>query len=263
MARNKQGKAPSKIKYAPPKRFSLNFNDPSVVKLIEGLPKGLFAVLANENARYTAFHASTSGLALPYGSRISFHTGCYVVDSSNKAVMGINPDEDWVQIMGDDHKFPPHMSIKLLALMYKHDLDIIVPLCFKRSFPPAPVVYNLGEDGLPYHLNLVDYPDGGLVEVYCAGTAGMIIRQRVLRKMQAENDLPFFQLGGEHWGEDLDFCRRARTHGFKVHCDLDMPLGHILNTCIWPQRDDNGAEGTGEWGCFYEHNEQGGYFLKL
>ena len=255
MARSKSGKAPNKVVAAPPKRFKLNFDDPAVIKLVESLPKGIVAVLANENARYTSFHASMSGLALPFGSRISFHTGCYVVDSSNRAVMGMNPDEDWVMLMGDDHKFSPAMGIKLLSLMYKHDLDIIVPLCFKRSFPPRPVIYNLGEDGQPYHIDLNDYPEGGLIEVYCAGTAGMIIRQRVLRKMREENDFPFFQLGGEHWGEDLDFCRRARNHGFRVWCDLDEPLGHIVNTTLWPTRRD-------AWGCQYEFNEQGGFFLE-
>jgi len=257
MARSKQGKAPHKVKYSKPKRWTLDFNNPEVVELVENLPKGILAVLANENARYTSFHAAMSGLVLPFGSRIAFHTGCYVVDSSNRAVMGINNDEDWIMLMGDDHKFPPHMAIKLLALMYKHDLDIIVPLCFKRSFPPSPVLYDLGADGLPYHLDLANHPEGGLIEVYCAGTAGMIIRRRVLDKMRAAGDIPFFQLGGEHWGEDLDFCRRAREHGFKIHADLDMPLGHIVNTCLWPTNKE------GEWGCDYEFNEQGGFFLKL
>ena len=256
MARSKSGKHPSKIKYAAPKRFTLNFQDPAVVELIESLPHGIVAVLANENARYTTFHASMSAMALPFGSRLAFHTGCYVVDSSNRAVQGMAPDEDWLMLMGDDHQFPPHMAIKLLALMYKHDLDIIVPLCFKRSFPPAPVIYDLGEDGLPYHCDLGKYPDGGLVEVYCAGTAGMVIRRRVVDKMKEEGDTPYFQLGGEHWGEDLDFCRRARNHGFKVWCDLDMPLGHIVNACLWPQQDDEG-----NWGCQYEFNQQGGFFL--
>ena len=258
MARSKQGTAPNKVKFAPPKRFRLNFEDPNVIKLIESLPQGVVAVLANESARYTTFHASMSALALPYGSRLSFHTGCYVVDSSNRAVEGLNPDEDWLMLMGDDHQLPPHLAIKLLALMYKHDLDIVVPLCFKHSFPPAPVIYDLGADGLPDPVELALHPGGGLIEVYCAGTAGMIIRQRVFNKMREEGDIPFFQLGGEHWGEDLDFCRRARSHGFKVWCDLDMPLGHIVNTCLWPQIDDNG-----DWGCEYEFHQQGGFWLKI
>jgi hypothetical protein len=150
------------------------------------------------------------------------------------------------------------MAIKLLAQMYKNDLDIVVPLCFKRSFPPAPVIYDLGEDGLPYHVDLKGHPDGGLIEVYCAGTAGMIIRKRVIDKMKESGDIPYFQLGGEHWGEDLDFCRRARAHGFAVHCDLDMPLGHIVNATLWPKQNLDGA-----WGCEYDFNHQGGFFLEI
>ncbi len=256
MSRSKQGTAPNKVKYAPPKRFSLNFEDPAVIKLIEGLPQGIMAVLANENARYTSFHASCAGLAMPYGSRIAFHTGCYVVDSSNRAVQGMREDEDWIMLMGDDHVFPPHMVIKLLAQMYKHDLDIIVPLCFKRSFPPKPVIYKRGEDGYPYFIDLNEYPEGGLIEVDTAGTAGMIIRQRVFQTMKKNDPGPMFRLGGEQWGEDLDFCRRARLQGFSVWCDLDMPLGHIINATLWPQKTEEG------WGCEYEFGQQGGFWLR-
>lgn len=263
MARSKSGKAPHNVNYAKPKKFSLDPTDPAVIQLVEALPKGTVSVLANENARYTLFHAAMASMVLPAGSRISFHTGCYVVDSSNRAVKGVlqphndGTESDWLMLFGDDHAFAPQLAIKLLALMYKYDLDIIVPLCFKRSFPPAPVLYDLGEDGLPYHVDLSAHPQGGLIEVYCAGTAGMIIRKRVLEKMLEEDDIPWFQLGGEHWGEDLDFCRRARSHGFKVWADLDMPLGHIINTTLWPTRQGD------EWGCEYEFNSQGGFFLKL
>lgn len=261
MARNKDGKAPNKpakTKYAPPRRFSFDPNDPHIIKLIEALPKGLFSVLANENARFTAFHSSTASLILPYGSRISFHTGCYVVDSSNRAIMGMKPDEDWIMLMGDDHMFPPHLVIKLLAQMYRDDLDIIVPHCFKRSFPPAPVLYYLDEKtNLPHPVDLADYPEGGLIEVDYAGSAGMVIRKRVIDTMNREGDIPIFQLGGEKWGEDLDFCRRAKEHGFRVWADLDMPLGHIVNTTLWPTLQG------GEWGCEYDFNLQGGFFLKL
>jgi hypothetical protein len=260
MARNKKGQSPrKKVGYAPPRRFSLDLQDKNMLKLIETLPKGLFAILANENARFTQFHAATAQLVMPYGSRISFHTGCYVVDSSNRAIGGLKKgEEDWICLMGDDHSFPPHMVIKLLTLMYKNDLDIIVPLCFKRSFPPAPVIYDLNpETGYPRHIDLSKYPEGGLIEIDYAGSAGMIIRDRVIAKMYEEGDIPIFQLGGEQWGEDLDFCRRAKKHGFRVWCDLDMPLGHIVNTTLWPTLSD------GEWGCQYEFNQQGGFFLGL
>ena len=87
------------------------------------------------------------------------------------------PQEDWIMFMGDDHAFPPNLALKLLALMYRDDLDIIAPVCFKRDFPPTPVLYKYGEmkpgvdlskyaydeneDKVLYPLNLNAFPDGG------------------------------------------------------------------------------------------------------
>lgn len=228
------------------------------------------AILANESARYTIFHAATMGLILPTGSRYGFHTGCYVVDSCNRACATLRANEEWIMFMGDDHTFPPNFALKLLALMYKDDLDIIVPVCFKRDFPPTPVLYKYGpkqpgvdihkyaydekEDRWLYPLNLNAYPEGGLIEVDGAGSAGMIVRRRVLEKMEP----PWFRLGVGHWGEDLDFCRRAQDIGFKIFADLDMSLGHIINTVIWPERTTDK-----QWGCQYDHGNKGGFFLTL
>lgn len=254
--------------FTPTRKFKSDPNTEDIVKLVQSLPKGLFSILCNENARYTAFAAATTSLILPQGSRTSWHTGCYVVDSCNRAVMGMNTDEDWICFMGDDHVFSPFMMLQLLGQMYKHDLDVIVPVCFRRSFPPVPVLYTWADDVVEaqdagtkawYELNLDDYPDGGLVEVDAAGSAGMIVRQRVLKKMIDEEKLPFFELGVGQWGEDLHFCWKVKEMGFKIWADLDVPLGHMVNTCLWPKR----SEDTGEWACQYDFNTQGGITLAL
>ena len=279
MARSKQGTAPNRPKpqktrqtaYLPP-RESKDFDttDPRLQELCERLPSGTVAVLANESARYTVFQAACMGLLLPLGSRFSFHTGCYVVDSCNRAISSIRiPEDDWIMFMGDDHVFPPNLALKLLALMYKDDLDVIAPLCFKRDFPPTPVLYRLGDpkDGLDmskyaydayskkvlYPINLNAFPEGGVIEVDGAGSAGMIVRTRVLAKIEP----PWFRIGDGQWGEDLDFCRRAQMAGFKIHADLDMSLGHIVNTSIWPTLTEEG------WACQYDFGNKGGFALAI
>ncbi len=233
--------------------------------MAEKLPNGLFAIVCNENARYTAFHGACASLILPPGSRISFHTGCYVVDSCNRSIIGMNDDEDWLCLMGDDHVFPPQFVLKLLTQMYANDLDIIAPICFRRSFPPQVVLYTYTENpespigGLWYPIELKAYPEGGLIEVDACGSAGMIVRRRVLEKIEAEGKTPWFELGVGQWGEDLFFCKKAKDCGFKIHADLDMSLGHILNTALWPVRHQDG----GHWGCQYDFNTQGGFVLEL
>jgi hypothetical protein len=250
-------------------RHRFDPNVPAVREIMQTLPPGLFSVVANESARYTSFLGNVLAMVMPFKSRFSIHTGCYVVDSCNRAFMGLDPQEDWIMLMGDDHGFPPELILKLLAHMYQKDLDIIVPVCFKRDFPPTPVLYKYGdapkdaaedfaydekEQRALFPIDLNDYPNGGLIEVDGAGSAGMVVRRRVVEAMEP----PWFRLGVGHWGEDLDFCRRAQELGFKIHADLDMSLGHIVNTTIWPTRNQQG-----EWSCRYDFGSQGGFILGL
>jgi hypothetical protein len=253
-----------RLGYVPTRKYKIDPYQDQIRELAEALPKGLFAIVCNENARYTAFHGACASLILPPGSRISFHTGCYVVDSCNRSFEGMNPDEDWICLMGDDHVFPPEFMLRLLAHMYDNDLDVIVPTCFKRSFPPDPVLYEYLDkgDGIDRWLSIDmnEYPKGGLIEVDAAGSAGMIVRKRVIDKMRKEGKTPFFELGGNSQaGEDLWFCKKVRDLGFKIHADLDSSLGHILNAALWPVRHKE----AGVWGCQYDFNTQGGFVLEL
>lgn len=254
----------NQVGYVPTRKYHVDPFIESIRKVAESLPHGLFAIVCNENARYTAFHGSCASLILPPGSRISFHTGCYVVDSCNRSILGMDVNEDWICLMGDDHVFHPEFVLRLLVQMYEKDLDIIAPTCFRRSFPPEPVVYmhEEPEEGQPdkwYPVKLADHKEGGLIEVDAVGSAGMIVRSRVFKEMEKHDRLPFFELGVGQAGEDLAFCKKAKDLGFRVWADLDSSLGHILNTALWPVRSTE----TGVWGCQYDFNTQGGFVLEL
>jgi hypothetical protein len=253
-----------KVDYVPTRKYKVDPYVESIRSVAESLPHGLFAIVCNENARYTAFHGSCASLILPPGSRMSFHTGCYVVDSCNRSVDGMDENEDWICFMGDDHVFPPEFVLRLLVQMYQKDLDMIVPVCFRRSFPPEPVLYDYqkpdpGQPDLWYPIKMSKYPKGGLIQVDAAGTAGMIVRRRVFEKMREKNLLPYFELGVGQAGEDLNFCKKAGELGFNVWADLDSSLGHVLNAALWPVRQQE----TGIWGCQYDFNTQGGFVLEL
>jgi hypothetical protein len=229
-------------------------------ELLERLPAGKVAVMSGENARYTLFHASLASLIIPQDSRFDFLQGCYVVDSSNQAIARMFPQEDWIMFMGDDHVFPPWFVLNLLTKMYHYDFDILAPLCFRRSFPPSPVVFKLqerdeetGRETL-VPITLDDHPEGGIIQVDAVGSAGMIVRRRVLEGMKP----PWFRLGGEmQEGEDIYFCRSVREAGFKIHVDLGVGLGHIINATLWPKRTDQG------WGVQYDFGGRGGFFMPL
>ena len=135
--------------------------------------------------------------------------------------------------MGTDHV----MDFDLLQRLLSHDVDVVVPLCLKRSPPYDPVVYSHQNEQGEY-VGYYDLPEHGLVEVHAAGSAGMLIRRRVL---DAFEDPVFESHGGLN--EDLSFCAKVREGGFQIYCDVDARLGHISEISVWPElRDD------GEWG---------------
>ena len=45
--------------------------------------------------------------------------------------------------------------------------------------------------------------------------------------------MPYFETYGKQ-NEDLEFCRKIRNAGFKIHCDTGAHLGHIAQVIVWP-----------------------------
>lgn len=185
---------------------------------------GTVGVIAQETGRYTAFSISLSALQKPEGSYERWVMGTYPAEASNELARDFHGD--WLWLMGDDHAFAPDILMRLLA----HNVDIVSPLCLSRRTPFNP--YSFGDRASQTPIDLDQYPNGGLVEVEAAGSAGMLIRRHVL---EAIGD-PWFVHHPD--GEDIHFCDRARARGFNVHVDLDTPLGHITTTVLWPTRID-------------------------
>ena len=132
---------------------------------------------------------------------------------------------DWLWVLGTDHV----MNFDLLERLLSHDVDVVVPLCLKRSPPYDPVVYSHQNEKGQY-VGYTDLPEHGLVPVHAAGSAGMLIRRHVLDTFE---DPVFESHGGLN--EDLHFCAKVRDAGFSIWCDVDAPLGHIGQISVWPR----------------------------
>ena len=109
---------------------------------------------------------------------------------------------------------------------------MVVPLCLQRAPPYLTLAFS-GEDEQANeegtHVHDTDLPSSGLHEVYAAGNAGMLVRKHVLDAIGE----PWFETFGKQ-NEDLEFCRKIREAGFKIHVDLDNLLGHIAQMIVWP-----------------------------
>lgn len=206
---------------------------------MEAPSPGLVGVIAQETSRYTMFSASLTSLDLPEGSAIKWRFGHSIADNCNALVREMYEQEkEWLWLLGDDHTFGPGVLTKLLSW----DVDVIVPLCIMRAPPYLPVIHSgWGPSGRPHRqtVDLDEYPDGGLIGVHSAGSAGMLIRRRVF---DALTD-PWFETGvveGTQLGEDVYFCDKARETGAEIYCDLDTRIGHCLTAVAWPVKETTG-----------------------
>jgi hypothetical protein len=191
---------------------------------------GTIGVCSGELTRYADFPIALMHTQTPPGTKLYWAKGVNVVENMNAMVRAM--EGDWLWMIGDDHVF----DFDILARLLEHNVDVVVPLCLKRTPPYDPVVYSHQNDRGEY-VGSMDLPEHGLVEVYASGTAGMLVRRRVFEKLGD----PVFSTGPHGLNEDLTFCARLRDAGVKIWCDVDAPLGHIGPISVWPKFED------GEW----------------
>lgn len=189
-------------------------------------PPGTIGILSGDLSRYTDFWLALRRVLRPEGSEFLSAQGSDIVVNMNNMVELM--EGEWLWILGDDHVFDQNILIRLLS----HDTDVVVPLCLKRSPPYHPVVYKC-QDENGSHVTEMELPAHGLHEVWAAGTAGMLVRKRVLDAIPR----PVFTTanGSGTISEDLMFCRKIRDAGFKIHVDVDAKMGHISNMVVWPE----------------------------
>jgi hypothetical protein len=190
-------------------------------------PPGTVGVIGGDLGRFAAFNISMWGVIahLPMGSNARYARGVDVSGNCNSIIRDFVGE--WVWMMGDDHYFAPDILLRLL----EHDVDVVVPHCLKRTPPWPAVVYSHQDEDGWYHT--AKLPKEGLTEIYAAGSAGMLIRRRVLEALED----PWFRPAPDAEGlnEDLYFCQKVREAGFKIYCDPAIPLGHIATYNIFPK----------------------------
>lgn len=194
-------------------------------------PAGTIGVLSSDLARYSDFALALMHTIKPDGTKLAWMRGVDVVSNMNTMVIASMQGE-WLWILGDDHVFDPDTLMRLLA----HDVDVVVPLCLKRSPPYDPVVY-LEQNELGEYVGAHDLPEHGLHKIWAAGSAGMLVKRRVFEALE----WPPFATEGGGLNEDLTFCKRVREAGFDIHVDVDVPIGHISQMSVWPRFEE------GEW----------------
>lgn len=205
------------------------------------LPPGTIALPCGEMGRFNSFTYSFATLQYPSGTRVGMAKGLSIPRNLN-SIMRERIGE-WTWLIGDDHVFDPWIVYRLLDRMYEEDLDVLVPVCIRRQPPFATVLFKERTDEGYQPFAYDELPLGGTMEVFACGTAGMLIRERVLEEI---GDPWFENADREHATEDLEFCRKIRDAGYPIHADMNVLLGHTGLVTIWPKVHNE------NWGFLYD-----------
>lgn len=155
----------------------------------------------------------------------------YIHAARNKSIWdAVNQKATHLMFIDADMDFPNDGIERLLS----RQLDIVGGLYFGRVRPnPVVKVKHSKLNGLA---NPASVPETDLQEVLAVGTGFMLINMDVFKKLEP----PFFfhaepeEFGLDpvpfphnELGEDVAFCLKARSAGFKVWVDTTIELGHI------------------------------------
>lgn len=200
----------------------------------------------NPDASYTFSIARTreamhqAGIPTAY---LLLQGNCHVDDARNTVVQHfLLSDCTDLVFLDADVSWEPENLIELC----RYDRDIVGGVYpFRREGSKG----NMPVRMLPGVLE----PDGGLLEVEGLPTGFMRIKRHVLEKLcetanhftsrtELRSQIPIlFERSfetGNRWGGDLNFCRKWRAMGGRVHAAYEMRLGHTAKTVI---RDGLGA----------------------
>jgi len=201
---------------------------------------GVIGVPSGEFGRYRVCDASLLGLQTPPGTARLPVFGANIAENRNIiSEQAVKLGAEWVLYVDDDQVLAPDTLMRLLA----RDKDIVSGIYLKREMPFVPQMYAQEDQrGWCYPRLLAPFASG-LVEVVATGAGCLLVKTKVLEAMEK----PHWRLGqitSDGWGDDMNFCHRAREAGFKVWCDLDTRVGHQINGTIWPVRREDGSWDT-------------------
>lgn len=105
--------------------------------------------------------------------------------------------------------------------------DIACGLFYTRSAPSVPTIMVRQEEPEGQFSLRTVVPDGKTMDADACGMAFTLIREPVIKwaieQSKKDNIPPFRHVV---FGEDLDFCLRARKAGFSIKCDTSIKIAH-------------------------------------
>lgn len=157
----------------------------------------------------------------PYVTVHLFDPIGYQIDHARNVItqeaLNFVPDLTHIMWIDDDMTFAPDAIRRLLD----HNLPIVGGLCFNRRHPYGPVLVNFTERGFAFDY---DYPEG-LNQYDGTGAAFLLTKKEVYLRIHEKHPEGPWTITTV--GEDISFCRRAASVGYKIMVDTRVKIGHI------------------------------------
>ena len=175
-----------------------------------------------------------------------------IYDSRNNfAAHAIMNGYDRVLWLDSDMKFDSDLLTRLNADMDEHHLDFVSGIYFKRHRPMKPVVYKdliyeVSDDNTinAKAISYTDYPRDSLFEVKGAGFGAVLTKTSMLKAVWEKYGPPFQPL--IQMGEDLAFCFKATSMGYKLWCDSRIKAGHVgmdtFDEAMYLEQDESATD---------------------
>lgn len=158
---------------------------------------------------------------------VAFQIGSLIYNARNDLAMrAIQAGTDYVLWFDSDMQFAPDTFQRLYDAIMQTGADVVSGLYFRRVPPYTPVVFSkleINDDGVVYE-NPTDYADEPF-DADAVGFGCVLMKTEVLLSVAMNCGNLFAPINGV--GEDLSFCYRAKSQGFKIVVDPTIKLGHV------------------------------------
>ena len=168
-------------------------------------------------------------VSMRYVGEIQFcFTECSLIYQARTALckMAMDAGADYVLWLDSDVVFQPDLMERLMEDIQGRDM--VTAVYHARKAPFRPIIWKTIRTGLmPTDAQVEqydDYPTDGLFEVEGCGFGAVLMKIGVIRDVAETFHQTFAPVTG--LGEDLSFCVRARSCGYKIWCDPALQIGH-------------------------------------
>ena len=164
-----------------------------------------------------------------YVGEIQFgFTSCSLIYQARTQLckMAMEANADYVLWLDSDVSFPPSLMEDMMTAIQGRDM--VTGIYHMRRPPFRPVIWKTLKTGLlpqdctvePYD----DYPDGDLFEIDGCGFGAVLMKIGVIKDVAETFHETFTPIPG--FGEDLSFCIRVKSCGYKMYADPRIQVGH-------------------------------------